>query len=239
MSSSSSTNNSNSAERDTPTARLERALGYQFRDLTLLRQALTHKSHGRPDNERLEFLGDAVLGFVVADRLYRLRPDEQEDSLSIIRASLVRRETLAVIADEIELGELLRLGGGVRKSGGHRLPSLLANTLEAIIGAVCLDGGIEAAASVIERLFGTRMMTATADAAKDAKTRLQELLQRAGLALPEYAVERVQGKTFTVSCRVAEFDQTVMATGPTRRAAETAAAAEMLEQVVRLVEESR
>jgi ribonuclease-3 len=243
MSSSSSTNNSNSAERDAPAARLQRALQYQFRDPSLLQQALTHKSHGRNHNERLEFLGDAVLGYVVADRLYRLRPDEHEDSLSLIRASLVRRETLAAIARELDLGTHLRLGAGERKSGGHRRPSLLANALEAIIGAVCLDGGIDAAAALIERLLGERMAAASADSAKDAKTRLQELLQGANLALPEYAIDKVTGvahaRTFTVSCRVAAFDRIVVAEGPSRRAAETAAAAGMLEQVVRLVEESR
>jgi ribonuclease-3 len=214
-------------------------LGYRFSDVALLEQALTHKSHGRAHNERLEFLGDAVLGYVVADRLYRTRPGEHEDSLSLIRASLVRKQTLAEVAGELSLGTHLRLGLGERRSGGHRRPSLLADALEAIIGAVHLDGGIAAAAALVDRLLGARMASASAAAAKDSKTRLQELLQGANLPLPEYSIEEAAGvahaRTFTVSCRVAAFDRTVVATGASRRAAETEAAARMLEQVADLV----
>lgn len=239
MSSSSFTKNTNTAERPAPVTRLEAALGYRFHDGALLEQALTHKSYGRCDNERLEFLGDAVLGFVVADRLYRMRPDEHEDSLSLIRASLVRKETLAEVARELDLGSYLRLGVGERRSAGHRRPSLLANALEAIIGAVHLDGGVEAAAALIDLLLGMRMAAASADAAKDPKTRLQELLQGANLALPEYAIEETSGvahdRMFTVSCRVAAFDRVVVAEGRSRRAAETDAAARMLVQVAPLV----
>lgn len=239
MSSSSSTSNSNTTDRAAPIARLEAALDYRFRDIALLEQALTHKSHGRPHNERLEFLGDAVLGYVVADRLYRARPGEHEDSLSLIRASLVRKETLADVAGELSLGVYLRLGLGERKSGGHRRPSLLANALEAIIGAVHLDGGIEAATTLVDRLLGARMAGASAAAAKDPKTRLQELLQGANLPLPEYTIEETAGvahaRTFSVSCRVAAFDRVVVANGPSRRAAEIEAAARMLEQVADLV----
>ena len=210
-------------------------LGYQFRDDRLLEQALTHKSFARDHNERLEFLGDAVLGYVVADRLYRLRPDEHEDALSLIRASLVRKETLAEVARELDLGSYLRLGIGERKSGGHRRPSLLANALEGVIGAVHLDGGIAAAASLVERLLDSRMEAATADAAKDAKTRLQELLQGANLPLPEYTIEETTGaahaRTFAVMCRVPELDLAVVAQGASRRAAETEAASLMLAEV--------
>lgn len=216
-------------------SRVERMLAYRFRNPALLEQALTHKSHGRRHNERLEFLGDAVLGYVVADRLYRMRPDEHEDALSLIRASLVRKETLAEVAGAIGLGTHLRLGGGERRSGGHRRPSLLANALEAVIGAVHLDGGIDAATALVDRLLGERMATASAARAKDAKTRLQELLQGANLALPEYTIEETTGvahaRTFVVRCHVAAFELSVVAEGPSRRAAETEAAARMLEQV--------
>lgn len=239
MSSSSSTNDTNTAEQPGPGSRLEAALGYRFVDGGLLEQALTHKSHGRHHNERLEFLGDAVLGYVVADRLFRMRPDEHEDSLSLIRASLVRKETLADVARELGLGAHLRLGQGERKSGGHRRPSLLANALEAIIGAVHLDGGIAAAAALIDRLLVARMQAASADAAKDAKTRLQELLQSANLPLPEYTIEETSGvahaRTFAVKCRVEAFDLSVVASGPSRRVAETEAAARMLVQVAPFV----
>jgi ribonuclease-3 len=245
MSSSTSTSSTNSADRASARrpnagaapdpARLEASLGYRFADAALLLQALTHKSHGHPHNERLEFLGDAVLGYVVADRLYRLRPGEREDALSLIRASLVRKETLAEVAAELGLGPHLRLGLGERRSGGHRRPSILANSLEAVIGAVHLDGGVEAAAALIDRLLGARMASASAHAAKDSKTRLQELLQSANLALPEYTIEETTGvahaRTFTVRCHVAALDLSVVAEGPSRRAAETEAAARMLDQV--------
>jgi len=239
MSSSSSRSNISTADPSGTTARLEAALGYAFRDRDLLAQALTHRSCGRSHNERLEFLGDAVLGYVVADRLYRLRPDEREDALSLIRASLVRKETLAEVAVEIELGRHLRLGVGERRSGGHRRPSILANALEAIIGAVQLDGGIDAAAALVDRLLGARMTLASADTAKDPKTRLQELLQGVNLAVPEYSIEETTGvahaRTFTVRCHVAALDFSVAAAGPSRRAAEAEAAARMLEQVAALV----
>lgn len=201
--------------------------------------ALTHKSHARSHNERLEFLGDAVLGYVVAEALYHLHPGVHEDTLSLLRASLVRRETLSAVARDLDLGNYLRLGTGVRKSGGHRLDSLLADALEAVIGAVHLDGGIEAARDVTLRLLEPRMRTLDPEAEKDAKTRLQELLQGAGLPLPEYAIERTAGsahsRTFTVSCRVVAFDLVATAQGRSRRAAEKRAAEQMLEQVAALV----
>ncbi|MBX3706540.1 MAG: ribonuclease III [Pseudomonadales bacterium] len=242
MSSSSSRNSTSTSDRLVPLARLESALGYRFADPALLEQALTHKSHGRPHNERLEFLGDAVLGYVVADRLYHLRPDEHEDVLSLIRSSLVRRETLAAVARELDLGRFLRLGIGERRSGGHRRPSILADALEAVIGAVHIDGGIDAARQLVDRVLETRMAdasTLTTRDAKDAKTRLQEHLQAANLALPEYRIEETSGsahaRIFTVRCRVAALDLAVVAQGPSRRAAETEAAARMLEQVAAIV----
>ena len=238
MSSSPSRSVTSTASR-APDERLAAALGYCFTDATLLTQALTHKSLTRAHNERLEFLGDAVLGYVVADRLYHEQPDAHEDTMSLLRANLVRRETLSAVAKELNLGDYLRLGVGVRRGGGHRLDSILADTLEAVIGAVHLDGGIEAARQVILKLLESRMQNLDQEALKDAKTRLQELLQGASLALPEYAIEATTGsahaRTFTVSCHVAAFDLRVTAEGRSRRAAEKQAAALMLEQVSALV----
>lgn len=214
-------------------------LGYCFTNPELLTQALTHKSFTRQHNERLEFLGDAVLGYVVADRLYQTQPDAHEDTMSLLRANLVRKETLSAVAKELDLGAYLRLGTGVRKSGGHRLESILADALEAVIGAVHLDGGIEEARRVILKLLDARMQDLDPEALKDAKTRLQELLQGASLALPEYTIEAATGsahaRTFTVSCRVPAFGLSVTAEGRSRRAAEKQAAALMLEQVSPLV----
>jgi len=218
-----------------PDADLERALGYRFVDRALLDQALTHKSSGRIHNERLEFLGDAVLGYVVADQLFRAEPGVREDELSLLRASLVRKETLAQLAKGLELGNHLRLGSGVRRSGGHRLESILADTLEAVIGAVHLDGGIEAAGALVLRLLEARMAELDPDALKDSKTRLQELLQSESLALPEYVVETTAGsahaRTFTVSCRVPDLELTAEGEGRSRRAAEKQAAERMLERI--------
>jgi ribonuclease III len=231
MSSSSSTIGSSTADT-AGDARLQEALGYRFSDPALLQRALTHKSFGRHHNERLEFLGDAVLGYVVADRLFELEPDAHEDALSLLRASLVRKETLADVAREIDLGEFLRLGTGARRSGGHHRTSILADALEAVIGAVRLDGGIEAARSVILRLLEARFGSLDAAAVKDAKTRLQELLQGAGLPVPDYVVERSGGaahaRIFTVRCRIDALDLEACADGLSRRLAEQKAAEVML-----------
>lgn len=226
---------SRSATSTPDTAALERALGYRFRDAELLRRALTHKSFTRSHNERLEFLGDAVLGYVVALSLYEEQPDAHEHAMSLLRASLVRKETLAEVAKALDLGAHLRLGAGVRRSGGHRLDSILADGLEALIGAVHVDGGIEAARQLILRLLGERMRELDPEALKDSKTRLQELLQGESLPLPEYVIDATAGsahaKVFTVRCRVAAFDLEVRAEGRSRRAAEKAAAALMLDRV--------
>lgn len=218
-----------------PDADLERALGYRFGDGALLTRALTHKSFSRSHNERLEFLGDAVLGYVVADQLFLTEPEAHEDEMSLLRASLVRKETLAQLAKELGLGAHLRLGSGVRRSGGHRLDSILADALEAVIGAVHLDGGIEAARALVIRLLETRMADLDPEALKDSKTRLQELLQSESLGLPEYTIETTAGsahaRTFTVSCRVADLELVVEGEGRSRRAAEKHAAERMLEHV--------
>jgi ribonuclease III len=238
MSSSHSRNVTSTPSR-APDAYLASALGYCFADPNLLIQALTHKSFTRHHNERLEFLGDAVLGYVVADRLYQEQPDAHEDTMSLLRASVVRKETLSAVAKELDLGDYLRLGLGVRRGGGHRLDSILADALEAVIGAVHLDGGIEAARRVTLKLLESRMQNLDPEALKDAKTRLQELLQGAGLDLPEYSIESTAGsahaRTFTVRCRVSAFDVEVTAQGRSRRAAEKQAAGLMLDQVAPLV----
>lgn len=231
MSSSSSTIGSSTADT-AGDAQLQSALGYRFCNPSLLHRALTHKSFARDHNERLEFLGDAVLGYVVADRLFELEPDAHEDALSLLRASLVRKDTLAEIAREIGLGEYLRLGAGERRSGGHHRSSILADALEAVIGAVHLDGGVDAARAVIVKLLETRLAHLDVEAVKDAKTRLQELLQGVGLPLPDYALERSGGaahaRVFTVRCRVAALDLDVVAEGRSRRLAEQRAAQAML-----------
>jgi ribonuclease-3 len=210
-------------------------LGYRFADKRLLERALTHKSFAADHNERLEFLGDAVLGYVVAHYLFEQQPGAHEDSLSLLRASLVRRETLAEIAADMDLGAYLRLGVGVRRGGGHRLASVLADALEALFGAIRLDGGIEAARDVILRQIEPRARDLDVETLKDAKTRLQEALQGASEDLPVYDIVATTGsahaRVFTVSCRVDAFDASVTAEGPSRRAAEKRAAALMLERL--------
>jgi ribonuclease III len=238
---------SSPSTRDTSTrsaaadARLQVVLGYRFNDPALLVQALTHKSFARDHNERLEFLGDAVLGYVIAHRLFEDRPDVQEDTLSLLRAGLVRKETLAAVAADLSLGSYLRLGVGERRSGGHHRASILANALEAVIGAVHLDGGIEAARALTLRLLEARLRDLSADGLKDAKTRLQEALQGANCELPVYVIEDTVGsahaRTFKVSCRVSAFDITVIAEGRSRRTAEQRAAELMLEQVAQRLQD--
>ena len=209
------------------------ALGYQFQDDGLLTQALTHRSVGGLDNERLEFLGDAVLGLVTAEALYGSHPDADEGTLSRLRARLVRRETLEEVARELALGDLLRLGGGELRAGGHRRGSILANALEAVFGAVYLDGGSSASQTVILKLLGPRLAALGADEElRDPKTRLQEFLQGRGHALPTYDVDQVSGSAhaqhFDVICRLATPSLEVRGAGPSRRAAEQQAALQAL-----------
>ncbi len=212
------------------------ALGYECRDPALLHAALTHRSAGGPHNERLEFLGDAVLNCVVAMLVFREFGAADEGDLSRFRSSLVSGEALAVIAAEIGLGDQLRLGSGELKSGGFRRKSILADTLEAVFGAIYLDGGFDAAADVIERLFIPRLdRLPSAAELKDPKTRLQETLQARGLPLPSYVVDSVSGEAhsqmFQVSCSVDALGLKTHATGASRRRAEQAAAQLMLEQL--------
>jgi ribonuclease III len=205
------------------------ALGYECRDPALLEAALTHRSAGGPHYERLEFLGDAVLNCVVAMLVFREFGAADEGDLSRFRASLVSGEALAVIAAEIGLGEQLRLGSGELKSGGFRRKSILADALEGLFGAIYLDGGFDAAAQVIERVFAPRLdKLPTAAELKDPKTRLQEALQARGLPLPVYGVVSTSGQahnqSFEVSCGVNALGLKVTASGPSRRRAEQAAA---------------
>jgi ribonuclease-3 len=217
---------------------LKDALDYECKDAALLEAALTHRSAGSSHNERLEFLGDAVLNCVVAKLVFSEFAAADEGDLSRFRASLVSGEALAVIAAEIQLGDQLRLGSGELKSGGFRRASILADTLEALFGAIYLDGGFDAASRVIERLFAPRMdRLPTAAELKDPKTRLQETLQAQGLPLPTYSVDSISGEAhnqqFQVGCSVVALGLRTVATGPSRRRAEQAAAQLLLDELTR------
>jgi ribonuclease-3 len=216
-----------------PASTLRDRLGYAFTEPSLLTQALTHRSHGARHNERLEFVGDSVLNCVVAEVLYRRFPELPEGDLSRVRANLVNRDTLALIARTLQLGEHLRVGEGEKKGGGGERPSILADGLEAVFGAVFLDGGFDAARGVIERVYADTLARADPEVlGKDPKTRLQEWLQGRRLVVPEYLVGEVAGEahaqTFTVQCRIAALELETTGRGPSRRAAEQAAAAEAL-----------
>jgi len=213
---------------------LQDRLGYVLADGVLLQRALTHRSYGADNNERLEYLGDAVLSFVVAEMLFQHFPGASEGELSRYRASLVSGEALAVRAADIGLGELLRLGDGELKSGGQRRATILADALEALFGAIYLDGGLDAARAVAARIFSERLATLPSAAElKDAKTRLQEWLQGRGHALPAYTVLEVSGEPhdqrFRVRCDVGELAITAEADGNSRRRAEQEAAQRVLD----------
>jgi ribonuclease-3 len=216
-----------------PLDNLCRQLGYQFGDLTLLENALTHRSASAVNNERLEFLGDSILSFVITTELYERFPDLNEGKLSRLRANLVKGETLAKLARELELGDYLRLGSGELKSGGFRRASILADSFEALLGAIFLDSDIETIKSLILSLFDARLATVSSGSSlKDPKTRLQELLQAEHKELPEYNVEAVAGKAheqeFRVSCRIDGLEQATSGVASSRRKAEQAAASEAL-----------
>lgn len=207
-------------------------MDHEFGDPELLVTALTHRSAGPLHNERLEFLGDAVLGYLIAESLYG-RSSAREGILTRTRASLVRKESLAELAREINLDRYLILGAGERKTGGRYRESILADALEAVIGAVYIDGGRDRAREVVDRLFGARLsMLENRDVGKDPKTRLQEWLQGRQLALPTYEVhdleECPEGQRFTVICRVSLPPMAVAGEGATRRMAEQNAAAQVL-----------
>ena len=213
--------------------RLREGLGYAFNDADLLATALTHRSAGSSNNERLEFLGDALLGFIMAEELYRKFPDTDEGRLTRLRASLVKRETLAAVARSLDVGECLTLGEGERKSGGWRRESILANAVEALLGAVFLDGGMEVCRGTVLRLFGERLAGLSPEAVvKDPKTELQEYLQARHKPLPSYTTLSVEGdphnQRFTVSCEVNALPHPITAHGSSRQRAEQAAAREAL-----------
>jgi len=204
-------------------------LGHAFRRPELLDQALTHRSYGARHNERLEFIGDAVLNCVVARALYERFPDLPEGELSRVRASLVNRDALAEVARRLDLSGAVRLGEGEQRSGGAGRPSILADALEAIYGAVFLDGGFEAAREVIDRTFGAVLGDADPAAlGKDAKTRLQEWLQGRRFPVPVYRIVAVDGEahaqTFTAECAVAPLSIVTQGRGSSRRTAEQEAA---------------
>ncbi|HEY8586667.1 MAG TPA: ribonuclease III [Rhodanobacter sp.] len=211
-------------------------LNYRFRDPALAQLALTHRSIGRPNNERMEFLGDALLGAVVAEMLYEAHPKASEGELSRLRAQLVNGQALAVVARELALGDELKLGPGELKSGGFRRDSILADAFEATLAAVYLDGGFEACRATVRGLFAERI-AALRRSSKDAKTRLQEWLQGKGLALPHYELVASHGedhaKTFDVSCTISEpVAFTAQAQAGNRRAAEQDAAETVLNHLL-------
>ena len=213
---------------------VESAFGYVFVNTELCDAALTHRSAGSNHNERLEFLGDSILNCSVARLLYDAHPDADEGALSRLRATLVSGETLAQVAQHLGLGEHLRLGPGELKSGGFRRASILADTLEAILGAIFLDSGFDAASIAVARLIGPRLASLpAAHLLKDPKTRLQEALQAHGLALPVYTLTAVAGdahaQSFTVSCEVPIFEFAAVGEAGSRRRAEQLAATKVLE----------
>ena len=205
-------------------------LDYTFRQPDLIRQALTHRSYGVPNNERLEFVGDAVLNCVVAFDLYERFPQTSEGDLSRARASLVNRDTLAQLARRLDVGAAIRLGEGELKSGGADRASILADALEAVFGAVFLDGGFDAARGVINGVYADLLRGADpATLGKDPKTRLQEWLQARRLPVPEYEVAATSGEAhaqqFDVDCRIPSLSIAARGNGASRRAAEQDAAA--------------
>ncbi|MDG1134328.1 MAG: ribonuclease III [Pseudomonadales bacterium] len=219
-----------SADADLDT--LQAQLGYTFARTELLKLALTHKSFSKTNNERLEFVGDAVLGYLVGSRLFALYPEVQEDALSLMRAKLVRGKMLAEVARGLNLSAYLRLGSGELKTGGRDRASILADALEAVIGAMHEDGGITPCAEFVDVLFADLMQGLEAEVLKDPKTRLQEYLQAQGLDLPTYEVVDISGadhqRQFTVRCDVPTMQLQATSQASSRRAAEKAAASEVL-----------
>ncbi|OOE90384.1 ribonuclease III [Salinivibrio sharmensis] len=211
------------------TDKLQRDIGYQFSDAALLELALTHRSANGTHNERLEFLGDSILSFVIAEDLYHRFPKVDEGDMSRMRATLVRGNTLAEIGREFSLGEVMRLGPGELKSGGFRRDSILADAVEALIGAIFLDSDINRVQEIILKWYQHRLETIEPGASqKDPKTRLQEHLQGKRKPLPSYTVMKVRGEAhnqeFTVECQVSGLERSVIGKGSSRRKAEQAAA---------------
>ncbi|MCC2614703.1 ribonuclease III [Aestuariibacter halophilus] len=211
-------------------------IGYTFDNEAMLERALTHRSASKKHNERLEFLGDAVLGMVIARALFERFPKQPEGNLTRMRASLVKGETLAKLGKEFKLGDLLRLGPGELKSGGFRRSSILADAVEAIIGAIYLEAGLEVCEPLVLDWFASRISQLDPDRQlKDDKTRLQEYLQARKLPLPDYQVVNISGKdhdqTFDIACHVTGLEGPVNGRGSSRRKAEQVAARQALEQL--------
>ena len=215
---------------------LQNKLGYVYRDVSLLSVALTHRSHSAQHNERLEFLGDSILNAVIARELYTKFPDAPEGDLSRLRANLVRQDSLHTLALSLSLGGYIRLGEGELKSGGASRPSILADALEAVFGAIWLDGGFEAAGTVISRLYGAMLEELSLEKPiKDAKTRLQEHLQARRLPLPKYLLISTDGEAhaqvFNMACEIERLRIRSVGRGGSRRAAEQMAAEKALEML--------
>lgn len=213
-------------------------IGYRFNDPELLNRALTHRSFGAAHNERLEFLGDSVVNCVVALELYQKFPSLAEGELSRLRASLVNQQSLAAIAQRLDFGEQLRLGEGELKSGGARRPSILADAVEAVVGAAFLDGGFSAARTVVTAVFGIALDTIDpTTSGKDPKTLLQEYLQARKVALPQYTVVATRGEAhvqqFQVECLIPELGVRSEGEGSSRRSAEQEAARQAYELATR------
>ena len=213
-------------------ASLQSRLGYGFKDQALLDRALTHRSRGRNNNERLEYLGDSILGFVIAEALFARFPTAEEGDLTRMRSQLVRRQTLTAQARDLALERCLLLGGGALKSGGGNHDAMLADAFEAVVGAIYLDSDLPTVKTVLLRLFEAQLGEISLLNQKDYKTRLQEHLQKHGLPLPVYEVVAQSGKahalTFTVVCRTDNLAEPVTASGETRRNAEQNAACKAL-----------
>ena len=213
-----------------------RQLGHVFNQPQLLQRALTHRSHSAAHNERLEFLGDSVLNCVIAKHLYDSHPDLPEGDLSRLRSNLVNQQTLCILAQQLDLGEMLLLGEGERKSAGFRRPSILADTMEAVFGAVFLDAGFVGAQSVVLKLYVPFIAQADAQTlGKDYKTLLQEYLQSKHLALPKYTVLSTQGEAhaqlFQVECDIGQLKLSTRGEGVSRRSAEQVAAEAAYRQI--------
>lgn len=216
-----------------PATDLARKLGYKFKDESLIELALTHRSHGKRNNERLEFLGDSILNFVIAEALFIRFPEAREGQLSRLRALLVKGETLSEIAREKQLGDYLRLGSGELKSGGFRRDSILADAVEAIIGAIYMDSDMDTVRRYILDWYQSRLeSTSLENTQKDSKTRLQEFLQSRRAPLPEYELLSVEGEahkqTFQIRCNIKLLDQPTEGVGSSRRQAEQEAAKQAL-----------
>ena len=221
--------------------KVSQIFGYTFKDDSLLKLALTHRSIGAKNNERLEFLGDSILGMIISAELFKRFPKEKEGVLTRLRSSLVKGETLSEIAAELNLGEFIQLGAGELKSGGFRRASTLADAVEAIIGAIYLDSsaenGLATTQNIILTIFEQRLNNCEPSGVlKDPKTRLQEHLQSKNVALPTYEVVSISGKehqqTFKVSCMLEGHNHKVVASGSSRRKAEQAAAEKALRSLI-------